>query len=186
MRKSILALSLLSACVIAPSAAFAQQGGRIDIGKIQSEIKGFDHLFFTTAIGSFKIISGGKTIKGRLHMSFAGSVLVSGLLDGGKVTTEGAVEKQYEDKAHKKLAYHGRGTITVEGEFRAIQWFGSDLNGDLKADAAIMGLYGEFDKDLHTGYYWWEPTPEQKKEWGNWGMRLTLPLAEAERPAIKK
>lgn len=113
-------------------------------------------IFFRTNIGSFKFING----KGQVNISFKGSVLVSKLK--GTISTTGNLRKEYDDKGRQ--VYFGTGTIALNGEFRAIQWFGKSLEGKWTGRGRAR-FVGEFDKDLKTGEFWYDTNPE-KQAWG--------------------
>ncbi len=131
-----------------------------------------DTLFMSAGVGSFKLLPPGpdKT-KGTLDMNFEGTVMVSGLT--GNVTIGPGVRLEYERKDHNRRVYFGKGHIRVEGEYRAIQFFGRNLKGSFKG-VTVARLYGEFDKNMETGYYWYASNPE-KIDWGSYGRTLTVP-----------
>ena len=76
---------------------------------------------FETKVGSFKIKSGVHPATGTLKMDFTGTVLVSGLEPGAKVTVTPGVRREIHDTKHNKTVYHGTGTLTFTGAARAIQ-----------------------------------------------------------------
>jgi hypothetical protein len=128
-------------------------------------------LDFKTSVGSFKLLGSEHPAHGRLEISFTGTVLVSGLTSG-TVTPSGGVGKEYDNAQHKKQVFHGKGKIVVDGEFEAIQFFGRDLTGTFTG-LGIFRLYGEFDKNLNTGDYWYEGG--EHHDWGTGGSQLTVP-----------
>jgi hypothetical protein len=115
-------------------------------------------LHFQTAIGSFKTISS----FGKIVMDFKGSVMLSSYkastpgMFGTSVQgqdlpkIEGDVKLQFE--GHNRLVYFGSGRLTIDGAWRAIQWFGRDLKATWTG-AGMIRLVGEFDKDLNTGTF---------------------------------
>lgn len=129
---------------------------------------------FWTKIGSFKIASPDTNIKarGKITMSFQGTVLVVGL-EGSAIPGPG-VKVQYDDAKHARKVYFGRGTLTVDGKWRAMQFFGRDFKGSWTG-MGIMRMYGEFDDKLDTGTYIVKGRP--KEAWGNGGRQITLPPA---------
>jgi hypothetical protein len=130
-----------------------------------------DDVWLTTKVGSFKILPRGDVNpSGTLTMSFVGSVLISELK--GTVVPEGNVRKEYDNIAKGKQVWFGTGKLTIDGSFGAVQWFGRDLNAKFSGNG-YMRLYGEFDKNLQTGYYWFDPT--SKKYWGNYGTSFGVP-----------
>lgn len=120
----------------------------------------------TTRIGSFKLLDG----IGRVEVSFTGTILVSQLK--GTVTTSGNLRKEYTSKT--KEAWHGTGKIVIDGEFRAVQWFGTNLSGKWRGRGTAR-IYGEFDTNLETGYYWYSNDPSRKIPWSMYGMTIYLP-----------
>lgn len=130
-----------------------------------------DDVWFSTNVGSFKILSRGDTIpSGDLSMTFTGSVLVSELK--GSITPEGNVRREYNNKEKGKEVWFGTGKLTIKGSFRAVQWFGRNLTAKFSGNGFIR-LYGEFDKNLDTGSYWFDP--KEKKFWGNYGTGFGVP-----------
>lgn len=119
-------------------------------GMVRPEGPGDFH--FMTNIGSFKILgSEGQPVTGHLVFSAKGTILISGFTTLPKTT--GTLKLEYKYEPLKKYCYHGEGTITIDGPFRSIQWFGTKLKGDFHGRAKFR-LVGEFDKDLNTGFYW--------------------------------
>lgn len=146
-------------------------------------VAGSDTVFFASKVGSFKILGGGPSNPpvGDLEMSFSGTLLISGAENPIQVT--GNLKKEYD--AHKKVAYHGTGKITVKGKFFSAQWFGRDMTGSFKG-VAIIRLYGEFDKDLNTGSYWYGSEPNNKQNWNTGGMQVLVPQPVGQRKVVPK
>lgn len=132
-----------------------------------------DTIFMETNLGSFRLING----KGRVEFSFTGTVLVSGLK--GTVTPTGNVRKEYDKNG--RVAYFGTGKMVVDGEWRAVQWFGRNMKGTWWG-AGIVRMYGEFDSKLDTGLYWFASDPE-KKYWSPYGTERVFPLPKTGRDA---
>jgi len=109
-------------------------------------------------------------------------VLVSGA-DAGVATATGNLKLEYSSGKYKKQVYHGQGKLAVHGKFKVIQFFGSHLSGRF-AGLGIFHLYGEFDKDLETGYYWYDGG--QKKDWGTGGLQVTVPGFDPSKYVIPK
>jgi len=137
---------------------------------------------FQTSVGSFKLEGSDETPpKGRLTINFRGSVLVSGLRPGGKITPKGNVRLEMDDKRYNKKVYFGQGQLVVEGTVRAVQFFGRDLKGRYEGGTGNFRLYGEFDKKLETGTHWFEGETE-RTPWGTGGPTIPVPrqdLAQA-------
>lgn len=130
-----------------------------------------DDLWFETNVGSFKILPRGDVLpSGDLSFSFTGSVLISELK--GTVVPGGNVRREYLNKERGKEVWFGTGTLTIKGSFRSVQWFGRNLKAKFSGNG-YMRLYGEFDKNLDTGYYWFDA--KDKKYWGNYGTGFGVP-----------
>ena len=140
-------------------------------------------LSFKSTIGSFKCLStGGVPVKGKFTLSLKGTVLVSKPGPNTKVTTTGSIRLEKQYPKYGKSAYFGDGTITVEGEFDSIQVFGKNLNGRFVGRGFIR-LYGEFDKNLDTGEYWF--AGGDHRPWGTGGTPITVPELSQAAPEIK-
>jgi len=128
-------------------------------------------LNFESKVGSFKLLGANDVpAEGSLVFSFRGTVLVSGLQ--GTVTPSGNVRKEYDNAVHKKTIYHGDGKLAINGKVSGVQFFGRDLNA--KFDGwGIVRLFGEFDKNLDTGSYWF--ADGVKKPWGSGGLPVYVP-----------
>lgn len=133
-----------------------------------------DTIYFDSNIGSFKFLNS----QGTLNFSFEGTVLISGY--DGVVTATGALKKEYESKDKKRISYFGKGTLTLKGKWRGVQWFGRNMKGSFEG-AGIMRMVGEFDRNMNTGHYWYKSAPE-KQIWYATGIERTIPLAEGAIP----
>lgn len=131
---------------------------------------------FQSNIGSFRFVgtqdlnsTKKNPAEGIVSISFTGTLLLNDVK--GKVTATGNLRKEYE--AHKRVAYFGTGTIRVEGQFWAIQVFGTKISGSWTGWG--MGrLYGEFDENLNTGSFWYG-TQGKKEYWSPYGTTVLLP-----------
>lgn len=129
-------------------------------------------IFLQTSVGSFKILGAGDVpATGKVEITFTGTVLISELV--GKVTAGPGVRLEINRPDRKKQVYFGKGKLIVEGKIRGLQFFGRDLNGKFTG-TGILRLYGEFDRKLETGNFWYSNNPE-KKPWGTGGMTVTVP-----------
>lgn len=135
-------------------------------------------LFLKTNVGSFKILGvEDRPAEGKVLVTFTGTLLVNKVTGADpKITVSGNLRKEYENKPHLQEAYHGTGTMTIEGKFVSIQWFGRDLTARWDG-FGIARLVGEFDKDLKTGKYWYIQNPDDIKEWGTQLKTVTNPPA---------
>ncbi|MHB8636474.1 MAG: hypothetical protein ACYC96_08375 [Fimbriimonadaceae bacterium] len=117
---------------------------------------------FTTNIGSFKLLGiEDQGVSGHFEMTANGTVLVTGVDKLPTVTGTLRLEKSFPK--WKKYCYHGRGKLTLDGAWRSVQWFGTDLVGNFDGRGKFR-LVGEFDKNLNTGWYW-TTDPKDKKYW---------------------
>lgn len=123
-------------------------------------------LHMQTELGSFRLIDG----RGRVQFSFQGTVLISKLK--GTYKLDGAARKEYE--GHDRVVLNGRGTMTVTGEWRAIQWFGTNMKGTWYG-FGIARLQGEFDRNLNTGVYWFEDPTDRRYWLANNVLDVTVP-----------
>lgn len=129
-------------------------------------------LHLQTNLGSFKIKRGNdQPDQGVLDIKFTGTVLVSDLV--GTVTPGPGVKLEYNRPDMRKQVFHGAGTLHVDGKFGGILFFGRDMNA-LYNGTGIIQLYGEFDKNLNTGFYWYGNNL-QKNYWGTSGNQV-LPV----------
>ena len=117
-----------------------------------------DSVRIVTTLGSFKSLPKGKELpSGRLEFAFKGTVLVTGLVPGSYLKTTGNVRKEYEDVPHGKQVYFGSGRMLIVGRWGNCQWFGQNLDLTYKGSAVIR-MTADFDKNLNTGQYWYDPT----------------------------
>lgn len=124
-------------------------------------------------VGSFKIASpGDERALGDIKMTFQGSVLIVNYGGSTPITATAGLRKEYENKDRNRVVYFGRGTITLSGRFRAMQWFGTDLDMTWKG-MGLCRVSGKFDKDGNTGQYFVKGDAEPK--W--WPADTTLTFA---------
>lgn len=148
-----------------------------------SAIKGADIAHFATRIGSFKLTGNDKTPpQGTLDMSFNGTVLISGPEKGTTIETKGNVRMEKETPDHEKRVYFGTGGIVVKGKVHALQFFGKDLTGTFTG-IGIFRPYGEFDKKLETGFFWFEGG--ERRAWGTGGNLFVVPNQSATAPRAR-
>jgi len=133
---------------------------------------GANVLQFGSNVGSFKVLpfNDEQPTKGTLSFSFNGSVLVSGL--NGTIQKEGDVREEYKNDKYGKQLYFGKGKLTIVGQVRSVQFFGRDVRGTLKGNGLIT-FYGEFDKNLETGWYQYEGG--DRAAWGTGGLQKQVP-----------
>jgi hypothetical protein len=131
-----------------------------------------------TAIGSFKILRANdkQPAFGKIEMNFKGSLLIVGYKGKAPIQMVGNLRKEYENKKTDRMLLVGQGKVVLDGEFRAIQWFGRDLTMTWNG-FGICRLYGEFDKNGQTGTY--VVKGDVLRYWGSGGMQFTLPAYTA-------
>lgn len=126
-------------------------------------------LNFKCNLGSFKLLPKSGMADGHIEMSFTGTLLVSQF--DGKITVSGNLKKEFE--GYGRAAYFGTGKVVIDGKFRGVQWFGSGLSGKWTGNG-VARLYGEFDRNLDTGKYWYENLNDVKP-WGTYGLTAEVP-----------
>jgi len=156
----------LSAAILATSvSAFAQR------------VPGDDDVFLSCKVGSFRIQGSDKLpSQGHLEVSYTGTFLLVGLQ--GKLQVSGNLRKEFEDPKTQRQVYFGTGKVVIDGIFKTAEWFGRDMNAEFKG-IGILSLYGEFDKDLNTGFYWYAADTKRRIGWGvGGGGQITVPAHE--------
>lgn len=163
MNSKMFSFGCLGVLCVAPSIAQApQQTGEV---------------VMKTNIGAFKITSpGDQKSFGKIKMSFKGSCLIVGYEGSAPISVTPGLRVEYRDDKRQRIEYFGQGTITLDGKFRAIQWFGRNLDMNW-VGLGICRVYGEFDKNGDTGTF----TLKGKKPayWGTGGMQFVLPPRDA-------
>ena len=152
---------------IAAAAIFAS----MSLGASASAAENLNVINFKSKVGSFKLLGTDKPAKGALEFEFTGTVLVSGL-SSGNVTASGNLREEYDNPKYKKKVFHGSGKLVITGEFNAVQFFGKNVSGRYTG-VGIFRFYGEFDKDLNTGTYWYDGG--EPVDWGTGGAQATVP-----------
>jgi hypothetical protein len=136
-----------------------------------------------TKVGSFKLLSPGERMaEGRMEISFTGTVLISGLQ--GTATPSGATRLEYRNQERQRDLYFvpagSTGSLVIDGKYRAIQFFGRDMRATHRG-MGIYRLFGEFDRDLNTGEFWYDESPE-RQIWHTGGFTTTNPPARRQAP----
>src|SRR4051812_2145807 len=108
--------ALLVLAILTPRLASAQKQ---DYGTI----------FFKANVGSFKFLGvNNLPAEGRVQINFTGTLLVNSFTGSEpKITTTGNLRREYNDQTHLQQAYHGTGSMVIEGKFTSIQWFGRNM-----------------------------------------------------------
>lgn len=123
-------------------------------------------LHLKSNLGSFKLRNG----EGRVEIAFTGTLLISQL--AGTVDASPTLRQEYKDRG--RIVYFGKGRVIVRGKFRGIQWFGRNMKV-VWWGAGIAQLTGEYDKNLSTGWFWYDD-PKKRSPWYAQGSyTITLP-----------
>lgn len=141
-----------------------------------AQAKTTDTMFMKTNVGSFKILGVEKTpASGKMQISFTGTMLIDRFTASDPtITVSSGLRKEYDSAKHLQVAYHGSGTMTIDGHFTAIQWFGRDMSAQWNG-FGIARLVGEFDKNLETGKYWYIDNTNDVRDWGTQLREVTNP-----------
>ncbi len=131
-----------------------------------------------TNIGAFKISSmGDVNASGKIKMSFKrGTLLIVDYKGAAPIGTTPGLRVEYENKKRKRIEFHGEGTVTLDGTFQSIQFFGRSLDMSWSG-AGICRVYGEFDNAGNTGTFFVKG--EKEMPWGTGGTYFTLPSRNA-------
>ncbi len=164
---------------IAAIAVFAFAGAQLN----PAPPPGADTIYLSSGVGSFKIVGGSPTAPpvGRLEVSFTGTLLLSD--PQGDLQVTGNLKKEFE--AHKKVVYHGTGKVVINGKFFSAQWFGKDMTATFKC-TALVRAYGEFDKNLDTGSFWYGNELTHKQPWMTGGRVIEVPQPARDRRIVPK
>lgn len=122
--------------------------------------------------------------RGTLTIKFKGTLLVSRPTKDTTVTLSGKVRKELERPEAGKAVYYGDGSVVIKGAVDAVQFFGSNIDGHFVGNA-VFRFYGEFDKNLDTGEFWYPGQPHIP--WGTGGYTVVVPqdMMGAPKPEIK-
>lgn len=138
----------------------------------------FSVMHLTTNIGSFKILNG----EGKFDFTLRGSVMIN-RYKGKPLIIQGNLQKQYEGK--DRIVLFGTGRVVMEGTWRGMQWFGRDMKA-VWYGKGVARLTGEFDKNLETGWYWYND-PNDKNAWSGQGsFDVPNPPRKAQTPVVPR
>lgn len=178
-----LALTLVAAFCLGGMAAIAQTpppaagyGPLPELKRVSQ--KPYGTLNMKANLGSFKLLSVTDPAtrtnvpgEGQLVFDFAGTVMLNEY-KGAPIRLFGTIKKEYEK--YGRQVYHGRGRMILEGTWRAIQWFGSDLTQFRWYGQGLIRIVGEFDRDQNIGQYWYDD-PTKKFYWYAQSTTVTNP-----------
>jgi len=154
----------------------ARPGDSSAAGKAAEQKHDYGTIFFKAGVGSFKILGGNDIpAEGQLGFDFTGTVLVSGIDPKAKLTVTGAVDKEIDNQQYSKQVFFGHGHMAIDGKFKAVQFFGRDVNASFNG-WGVVRMTGEFDKNLDTGSYWYANDPKSKYPWGTSMVQAPVPV----------
>lgn len=146
-------------------------------GKVNPNAK-YKKLILDSGPGSFRA-EGKGTLIIDTRPDGVGTVYIS-QYQGAPIQVEG-MRLEYRDKT--RLCYHGIGRLVVSGTFRAVNYLGSRMKGSLEVtgeDMAFLRVYGDLDKNLHTGLIWYEGYMKNgqqvKQNWETFGLEFHVPM----------
>jgi hypothetical protein len=125
-----------------------------------------------TNLGSFAIKRGNELPNiGTLDIAFTGTLLIGGFK--GTLEAGPGVKLAYSPKGINRQVYHGSGTLKFKGEFVKVLFFGRDMHALYKG-SGVIEVSGEFDKDLNTGWYWYDGDFKDKRYWMTGVMQVPV------------
>lgn len=152
---SVAALSV-AAAVFAQPATPAQRAG-VPAGE-------FFTMHFQSRVGSFKMLDG----QGRVEIQFTGTLLLNNY-EGTAPQVSGDLRVEYDNPQRKRRVYFGVGRIVLTGKWRGVQVFGRNLKA-VWFGRGVVRLSGEFDRNLETGWYWYD-NPAERMPWPSQGVQ---------------
>lgn len=150
---------LISAAIVAVVPAIPQKATPAQMVGTKPD-KDYATVHLQSNLGSFRCIKG----EGRFEVTCAGTILISNLK--GKKEMTGSWKKEHDQKGRE--LYSGSGRIVLTGEWRAFQWFGSNMKATWFGKGVVR-VIGEFDRNLKTGDYWYDD-PTKKQAWFSSGV----------------
>lgn len=120
--------------------------------------KEYGTINLATTLGSFRAIDG----EGDLEAQFEGTVLFSRV--EGDLEVTGDVRKEYENEELNRVVYTGEGSFRIDGSWRGIQWFGKNMRATWEGNGVVR-VDGEYDRNLETGWYWFDDNIEDRRPW---------------------
>lgn len=129
-------------------------------------------LSLKTKLGSFRLLPKGPIpIQGKFTISFTGTILISGMK--GTIQPSGNIRQEVNDVKHQRQVFFGTGKLVMNGQYKAVQWFGRDMNAVFEG-FGIFQLYGEYDKNLETGIFSYDNYKTVQK-WETYGRAAYVP-----------
>jgi hypothetical protein len=131
---------------------------------------------FESKIGAMRFFN----CDGKIKLSFKGTVLIRNYK--GSLTTTGNLRKEYNE--HGRSVFFGDGSITLDGHWESMQWFGRDMVGSWFGRGGFR-LYGDYDRNMETGFWWVDGVEKDKLPWPTQSSNYVLPYTKSYRGAIK-
>ncbi len=171
LRPAVLTIGVATALL---TPALAQKATPEQMGKFANTPE-YATMHLKCGLGSFKTRpkEPNGMAEGRFEISFTGSVLVNGL--NGDTHVGPGLIKEYDGLGRQ--IYHGTGRLVVNGKWRGLQWFGSDMQA-VWYGSGLINIIGEFDKNLQTGEYWYNDSLS-RGVWPTIMMTMLLPEMRA-------
>jgi len=121
---------------------------------------------FESKLGAMRFFNADGDVK----LNFRGTVLIRDYK--GDLTVSGDLKKEYEGQG--RIVYFGKGTLEFKGHWTSMQWFGQDLVGSWYGRGGFR-LYGDYDKNLDTGWWWVNGNTARKLPWPTQSTTYILP-----------
>jgi len=179
-------ITLALTAVLAAAVSFSQPATPAQRAGVPAN-PGFGTMHYQTKVGSFKMLDA----QGRVEIDFTGTLLLS-RYEGLPAAVSGDIRVEYDNKDRQKVVYFGSGRIVLNGKWRGAQIFGRNLRA-VWFGAGVVRLSGEFDRNLETGWYWYDD-PADRGPWPSQGVadfhlppfRLATPAKPRARDEVKK
>lgn len=129
------------------------------------------HMDFESHLGAMKLFNA----NGSIHFSFKGTVLLRGYK--GDLKYSSGIKQEYPapgQDGHGRISLFGSGTLSFTGHWDSMQWLGRDMVGHWDGTGGFR-LYGDYDKNLETGFFWMDGDVKHKNPWPTQSPNFTLP-----------
>ena len=125
-------------------------------------------LFMHCKKGGFKILKS----EGKIRIQGCGTLLINRLK--GEIKSSGFIK---EHQVGKREVYSGKGTITIEGEFRALQWDGKDFNATWRGKGRAR-ISSQLDRVVKDSWFRFGGTKKKYPWQSTIGYKIKLPFIE--------